>query len=234
MTISMHRRMFSLFATTLLAAPELLAAPQTQGGTPIPVGTPYNEITPQIPADKKTVRLLFSYECNHCRNYHNGIHAWGKTLPKPIRFAATPIITDANNQSILHAVYGRLMAGMIAPKALLPYDMLIYNRIQGDPYNSAPSSGAITLDDTLKILVQSGIPFKQIDLFIKEGKTALIEKQLPFHAQVIRTYGLKETPSIAIAGKYLVTPDHTGGNPQQFVGLLNGIVSRVIEQGASS
>lgn len=229
MHISLNRRRFGALLASLIASPPTLSANKTP---PAPQGMPFDEITPRVETDKYVVRLLFSYDCNHCRSYHNAVHEWGESLPKPFRFWATPIVADTNNPNNIMAVYGRIMTEMIDPKALRPYDLMIYELMQGDPSSGKMPAARIRIEDIMSCIVRSGVPAAQLGAFTKSKKVALIEKRLPEHARAISTYGIKATPSIAVGGRYLVTPDHTGGNAQQFVSLLNGIVSRMLEKGS--
>lgn len=237
MQTSLSRRRLSLLLASSLAAQGVFAAPATPTlpkppAPPQGAGLPFDEISPRVETDRHRVRLLFSYECNHCRTYHNAVHEWGRTIPQPFRFTATPIITDSNSQNNILAVYGRIMAEMIDSKALRPYDLMIYELIQGDPSRGVAAAGRLRLEDIMSVLVRAGIPMEKLKAFSKSNKPALVEKRLPEHARAIQTFGLKATPSIALGGRYLITPDHTGGNAQQFVSLLNGLLSRMLERGS--
>mgnify|MGYP004704488667 CR=1 FL=1 len=233
-TTTRRKLLAALSLGALLPAPLIAAgpAPRTKGDAPTGL-TPYEEVTPPVRQDRAIVRLLFSYDCTYCRNYHTPLHEWGASLPAPFRFVATPILTDTNDNAIIMAIYGRLIAEKYSPKSVLSYDRQIFNLLQGGMDTGRSKYSPLSPEEMLTALAKSGVPPQRVKEMPREQRVA-IEKSLPVYATLIKTYGLKETPSIAIGGRYLVTPDHAGGNPQQLVGLMNGIVSRIMEQERAS
>ncbi len=191
---------------------------------------PYDIINPKVHSDGKVVRLLFSYDCPYCRSYHNGLTQWGASLPTPYRFEATPVITSHSDNIVL-AIYGRLLIQGLAPSKVNLYDYTIYTKIQGDPDTGQAPITALSAEDIIRTVIQtSGVSGKDVQTFLKaQGQT--IEKRLPAHATLIKTYGLKATPSVAIGGRIVITPDHAGANAQQYLLLLNAMVSRSIQGG---
>lgn len=224
-----------LSATTLLAL-----LPTGAFAKKVPLGTadapqaladkPYERISPMVSTDSNRVRLLFTYDCPYCRSYHNGLVQWGATLPAPLRFEATPVITS-NTDNLIMAVYGRLLMQGVAPTKTHLYDYSMYTQIQGDSDSGQVAKGQLSADDVLRTVSNAAGVQRSVlrEYLTKHG--GVIEKRLPEHAALIQTYGLKVTPAVAIAGKILVNPDHAGGNPQQFLLLLNAMVSRSIQGG---
>lgn len=187
--------------------------------------TPYDTISPAVVADAKTVRFFFSYECPHCRSYHNGLMQWGKTLPGSIQFQATPLITH-DGESLIMSVYGRIIGSMIDPQVLPMYDLVIYQKTQGDGQGGGKN---IDVDDVLSALIEAGIDPAKLQSFIAKSRLlALAQAKIPDHSKAIEAYAIKSTPSVSIFGKYIVTPDHALGNPTQYLALLNGMVSRAM------
>ncbi len=200
--------------------------PQQIDGGPVGV-VPYEFIQPPVREDFRTVRLLFAYTCPFCRQYHSGIVGWGKTIPPSLQFASTPIISG-NNDNEIYAVMGRIIVENMAPAKLDVYDALAYGRVQDDP-------SALNTQGLLNLLDQTGIEKSKLETFFKNAKFFEdVQKKLPYYAQVVQIYGLSATPTVAIAGKIRVTPDNANGNPQQFLMLLNGLVSRILEQQKSA
>lgn len=198
-----------------------------------PIGKPYDKVPSVVKADKDRVRLLFTYDCQFCRSYHNGIVQWGNTLPSPLRFEATPVLTSDSDNLVL-AIYGRLLMQGLAPSKLKLYDYAMYTYVQGDKDAGVAPKQIITADDVIRLIGQQAeVPLVNLRAFIKKHGAA-IEKQIPNHAMMISTYGLKATPSVAIGGQVVVTPDHAGGDPQQFLLLLNALTSRLIQGGLNA
>ena len=192
-----------------------------------PNSKPYEVLNPPIKGESTRVRLLFSYDCPFCRSYHNGLVQWGATLPKPMSFIASPLITSENT-NVMGAVVGRLIGEAVAPQALHIYDFMMYAKLQGDPERGTPPVETLSMTDVLRTLVQAGADGKAIQAYLK-GPGKGVEKRLTEQASLVKTFNLTSTPSVAIAGRFVVTPDHAQGDPAQYLLLLNGIVSRVIQ-----
>lgn len=196
------------------------------GGLPQEI-KPYETLNPPVKGETTRVRLLFSYDCPFCRSYHNGLVQWGASLPKPLSFVSTPLITS-ENPNLMGAVLGRLIGQDVAPQVLHTYDYMMYAKLQGDPDNGTPPVATLSMTDVLRTLVQAGADGHAIQAYLK-GRGKGIEKKLPAQAALVKTFHLTSTPSVAITGRYVVTPDNAQGDPSQFLLLLNGIVSRVIQ-----
>ena len=119
----------------------------------------------------------------------------------------------------------------LAPSKVGLYDYAMYTHIQGDSDTGVMPKAQLSPEDVMRTLMQSsGASGKQLQDFVKKHGPA-IEKQIPLHASMINTYGLKATPAVAIGGRILVNPDHAGATPQQYLLLLNAMVSRAIQGG---
>lgn len=191
---------------------------------------PYDVIKKPIASDNNIVRLLFSYDCPYCRSYHHGLVKWGESLPSPLAFKATPILTSDSDNLIL-AIYGRLLMEAIAPKKVDSYDYSMYVHIQGDPDSGQIAKARISSEDVMRtIMSSSGLSGDEIA--DKLGKiSSSLEKRIPLHAEIINQYELHATPTVAIGGRVTINPDHTGGDPQQYLLLLNAMVSKLIQGG---
>jgi protein-disulfide isomerase len=86
----------------------------------------------------------------------------------------------------------------------------------------------------LKLIVETGTSPAELKSFLEGDKIKEIEEQIPEHAKLIEKFGLTATPTVSIAGKMRVTPDHAQGDPQKFAMLLNGLISRFIEGGRNA
>lgn len=224
-----RRTILSMLAAT--AAAPTFAQLRSQGAAQQaqPLDTkPYDVLEQPITADKKRVRLLFTYDCPFCLRYHNGLVSWGASLPPGIAFDAFPVIPDGDNTKNAMAVVGRLIGQALAPKVLPAFDYAMYTAIQGDSLTNTLPSSRMSMDDVLDALVQAGVNQRDMQQYLKtKGKG--IENRLPDHVKAIKTYQLTATPSVAIGGRYVVNPDHSQGNPQHMLLLLNGVVSRVVQ-----
>lgn len=189
---------------------------------------PYTLITPPVTEDREQVRGFFSYACPHCRQYHNGLSQWGRSLPPPLSYIPTPIVTDPGDDNQILAVYGRLICAAVAPEKVSAYDVLAFELI-GQGTDGAGYSVTLTPQRILRELSQLGIPTPAIQAYVGNARNMKsLEQAIASSVEVIKRYGIMVTPAVAIMGKLLVTPDNANGNPQQFVQLLNGLISQVM------
>lgn len=191
---------------------------------------PYDPIHPPVKGDENKIRFLFTYDCQYCRSYHNGLIQWGSTLPKTYAFSAIPLITDPTNDNLVLAVFGRLIAQGVAPAKIPLYDFAMYSLLQGEPETGKSARQTITTNDVIQTLVNIGVDIKVIQKFMTTRGDA-VQKRIPEHAEMVGTYKLTATPSVALLGRYVVNPDHANSNPQQFLLLLNGMISRLMQGG---
>ena len=49
-------------------------------------------------------------------------------------------------------------------------------------------------------------------------------------AKLLELYRITETPSMAIGGRYVITPDNANGEEQMFIALANGLVSKQLHE----
>lgn len=225
----LRRTVLSMLAA-FAAAPALAQGSNASKAATVPDAKLYDVLGTPIAADRKRVRLFFSYDCPFSRNFHNGLVSWGSSLPSGIAFQAYPVIPDADDPKVAVAVIGRLIAQELSPKSLPAYDYMMYSAIQGDSDANTPPAIRLSVEDVLAALVKAGVDKNELQQFLRtKGKG--IEKRLPAHAQTIKTYSLAATPSVVIGGRFVINPDHTQGNPQHMLLVLNGLVSRVIQGG---
>lgn len=187
-----------------------------------PTARPYDVIAPPVKADAQIVRYFFTYDCPHCRRFHRGLIHWGQSLPSALSFRSIPIMTSDQDAHIL-AIFGRLICQTLSPDRLAAYDNRLFMLFQDE------DPKILEVDRLLGILVDLGISADDLKRFLASERAKKLERRIPAHAAVIQTYQIQSTPSVAITGRFLVTPDHTNGRIDQFVMLLNGIVSRALE-----
>lgn len=192
-----------------------LATAQTQKESEPP--KPYKELSLKILGDKRSVKVFFQYSCPYCANYFSGLDGWGKTLPLSWKFEWVPIVASTNKEEIIPAMayYAALQTdrSKISLFSLHAYDAIAAQR------------KSITDPNTwIAICKACAIPEKPFMSAFKKVSPSLIQAT----AKECARYQISETPSVAIGGAYIVTPNNSNGNADLFYQLLNGMVSKAM------
>ena len=185
-----------------------------------PVPKPYRDVS--VPADKGHIIFFFDFLCPFCAKYHPSFMRWAPTVPKSIRVSSVPVVNAGNaatmRDQIIAARCFFAAKELATPDQLNRFVSAVYiNVSNGVPFSS--QSGWITA-------VQSA----GLDLG-KFGKGISASAQLESirdSAKQVALYMLDATPSVAIDGKYVVTPDNVGGNQEYFFTLINGLASKIL------
>lgn len=192
-----------------------VAVAQTQKESDPP--KPYKELSQKILGDKKSVKVFFQYTCPYCATYFSGLDGWGKTLPPSWKFEWVPIVASTNKEDIIPAMayYAALQTDRqkISLFSLHAYDAIVTQR------------RAITDPNTwIAICKACSMPERPFMSAFKKISPAIIQAT----ARDCARYQISETPSVAIGGAYVVTPNNANGNTDLFYQLLNGMVSKAM------
>lgn len=180
---------------------------------PAPPSVPYREV-PYRAEDAKKVLIFFSFSCPICANYHAGLVQWAKTLPKGWTAEFVPVaVPDSESVISTRAYYAAKAAD---PARLDDFVQAVYANIHEKRMNpAAPATWR-------QAQVDAGVSgFHQA--WVNEDK-GLIHQAF----KKLRQYRVQETPSVAIGGRYVITPDNTNGDIGMFFQLANGMVSKAM------
>lgn len=164
-------------------------------------GKQYHKVEPPQPTttgDRIEVIEFFSYGCSHCFEFQPKLERWLQQAGKDIELVRVPVTFDRPSWALLAKAY-------YAEKAL---------NVIGQIHD--PLFAAIHVKDQ-----HFGDEQELADFFAQHGvkrQTALdalnsfaVDVDLRRAKRMVRTYSVRGTPSIAVAGKYLVDPSDTGG-----------------------
>lgn len=187
---------------------------QPKSDTPPP---PWREVTP-LPGgeDERTCLIFISLACPFCAQYHSALWNWANSMPAGWRADFLPVLVQGMDSFIqLKAVRAATLAD---PQRLGDFLRSAYYAIQQQamPTNSE--------DTWLSIVSASGYDMQAYSTAWQSlsDDRALIDPIVQKQTQ----YGVEATPSVVVAGKYVVTPDSTNGNEALFTQLLNAMVSK--------
>lgn len=174
---------------------------------------PYFEVKP-IVGEEDMVRVYYSPSCVFSKQYFSFFKNLQMTLPENKRFAFTPLINRSDGTAYALA-YSALT---------LTYPKYVNNFVQ------ASLEGVQERGQTVRnwpgidrIARAAQIPVSLPELTNANLQAALAEANRLI--QIQSRFGVKNTPAVAVAGTYWVTPEITSGDSAQFSQLVNAIIS---------
>ena len=204
-----------LLATMALAlAFSVHAAPPT-GGSVADQLRPYLQVK-TVQGDEFRVRAFFSFSCSFSKQYLSFVLNLANTLPQDKQFAFTPVVNKADGLTYAFAFaavqrfYPRYVNNFVEASLRGVQDMGLSTRNWIGIERIGRAAG---IPVPLGRLVEDNLPV------LKEDVERLIDLQGKLK--------ITNTPSVLVAGTYIVTPEFTGGDTNQFSTLVNAVISMV-------
>ncbi|MDD5708639.1 MAG: thioredoxin domain-containing protein, partial [Kiritimatiellae bacterium] len=156
--------------------------------------TPYREVRFRA-EDAHAALAFFSYTCSVCRTYHAGLVRWGATLPAPWAFEMIPVTTatagDVGATMVRHAIQ------RFAPTALPAFDQAVYELVQDRGLSMSD------VNTWRRAARTAGVA--NLDKLIRQDN----HESVWTAASRLTAYQIAVTPSLAVGGRYVITPDDT-------------------------
>jgi thiol:disulfide interchange protein DsbA len=193
------------------------ASAQQNPSPPQASAMPFHEVTRQA-GDENRVLYFFSFSCPYCRDQDERIRAWGAALPAPVSFDAYPIITNITDGAVARAYFAveLIDTELRRDAAILLYDFARSGR------QLTPQGALSALKDVLRPL---GLPEDQ---FVSAWRDTKVRNRMLDSGQKQAAYELRVTPSIGIAGSFVVSAADTNGDYDAMFGVANGLVSMLL------
>ncbi|MFA5663029.1 thiol:disulfide interchange protein DsbA/DsbL [Castellaniella sp.] len=158
----------------------------------------FDTLDPVQPSDtpgKVEVLEFFSYSCPHCARIEPLLETWTATLPDNVVFKGVPVAFNAGMQDLQKLFYAleaidRMDLHAAAFKAIHEERKQIFSA-----------------DDIIDWVAAHGVDRDTFaDVFNSFGVQAKIRRA----DELTKSYRIDGTPSLAIAGRYVTSPSHTG------------------------
>ncbi|MBU0689178.1 MAG: thiol:disulfide interchange protein DsbA/DsbL [Gammaproteobacteria bacterium] len=185
----------------------MLCAMQVQAE--VMAGRDYKELKPAQPissGSKVEVLEFFFYGCSHCFHLHGPLSNWEKTMPKDVDLQYVPVIFRDSWEPMARTFYALEAMGE-------------REHLHNDLFEAWNVFGT-DLSDQAKIsefVAKRGVDRSKFDAaynsFTLAGKVARSN-------QLVRSYGVRGTPTIAVDGKYIIT----GLEPAETIRVLNEVI----------
>jgi len=191
----------------LIAVLLLLVATQVQAD--VVAGRDYKVMSPAQPissGSKIEVLEFFFYGCPHCYHLHGPLGAWEKKMPGDVELQSVPVIFRDTWEPMARTFYALEAIGE-------------GKRLHDDLFD-AWNVHNTDLGDEQKIaafVAKRGVDAKKFgaayNSFSLAGKVARSN-------QLVRSYAVRGTPTIAVDGKYIIT----GLEPADTIRVLNEVI----------
>lgn len=188
-----------------------LAAPAT--GTIADQLRPYQQVK-TVEGDEFRVRAFFSPACNFSKQYFPFFINLSNTLPQDKQFAFTPVVNKADGLPYAFAFaavqrfYPRYVNNFVEASLRGVQDMGLSTR---NWFGLERIGRAAGIPVPLGRLVEDNLPV------LKQDVAQLVQLQSKLK--------ITNTPSVAVAGTYIVTPEFAAGDSNQFSNLVNAVIS---------
>lgn len=172
--------------------------------------------------DGRRVVFFFDFACPHCANYHAGLSNFARTAPQKIQALFVPVVNVADvarkDEQILAAKLFYAASAVGTQAQMMAFSSAVYA--------AYPEARSLTNKELwLGAVAASGIHKAK---FAAALHANTMEARLHFAAGKLVQYGVQATPSVAVAGKYLLTPDDVMGDQAMFFNLINGLTSEIL------
>jgi len=195
-------------------------------------GKQYVRIEPAQPkmtnTDKIEVLEVFSYGCPACNQFHPTMNKLVQELPSDAVVAYLPAsFMPQENWPMLQRAFLAAQALGVADKANdAMYDAVWktneLSALKAGGAGLKPASALPTLDDAAKVYTKFGADPKE---FVAVANSFTINTKVKRSDELVKNYGIEETPTIVVDGKYRLTPRSAGGY-DQVVELTKWLVSK--------
>jgi thiol:disulfide interchange protein DsbA len=179
------------------------------------LGKDYTVLNPVQPSSAQKIEVLefFFYECSHCFHLHPFLVEWENTLAKDkvkdveIRFV--PTIFRSSTEPLARTFFA--LEGM---GKLKQADDAIYQAIH------VQDASLFDVDSIGALVAKNGVDRAK---FVAAYNSFGVENKVNQAKQMIRTYHIEGTPTLIVAGKYVIT----GQQPQDVPRILNALIAKV-------
>jgi thiol:disulfide interchange protein DsbA len=172
---------------------------------------PFRQVAAK-PEDSKKALIFFSFSCPVCAGYHEQLAKWANSLPKGWTAEFVPVV-EAQRDTVI-AARAFYAAKSINPTYLPTFMTYSYSAIQD-------RGMSISSGKTWEFIAGSA----HLQGFNSAWKN-VSQTTVKSAFDKLVSYRIDATPSIAIGGKYVITPDNTNGDQELFFKLANGMVSK--------
>ena len=185
-------RLFGLCITLVLV---LSNTAQAQGDKPVPYqeGLHYTLIegAPAVSGDTMMLEEAFSYLCTHCNTFDPYVESWKQRKPENVKFRRIPV--GFGRESWMLYARGYVTAEMMSVSD--EAHAALMNRIWKEKRIIR------SMDELATFYSQFGLDKEK---FLSTSRSFAVDGMLRKNESLIRSYGIRGTPSMVLNGKYRI------------------------------
>ena len=174
---------------------------------------PYLQVKP-VAGDERIVRVFVSPACRFSRQYFGFFKNLARTMPNGKTLAMTPLVNRVDG---VHYALAHLAVQRFYPKYLENFIEASMIGVQDKGIATANWAGIERIGKA------AGLPVS-VPRLVNE-KRDVLEEDLQALLGTQKQLGITNTPAVAVVGTYIVTPEFTKGDFQQFSMLVNAVIS---------
>lgn len=201
------------FAALILAGcyAMVMAAPAAPG--PVEQARPYLQVT-TVEGEEFRIRAFFSPSCSFSKQYFPFFLNLANSLPPETRFSFTPVVNKIDGLSYAFAFAA---VQRFYPRHLNNFVEASLVGVQERGLSTRNWFGIERIGKAAGVPVPLGRLVEDNLLALRADVDRLISLQGKLK--------VTNTPSVTVAGTYIVTPEFTGGDAEQYSALVNAVIS---------
>lgn len=172
--------------------------------------------------DGRRVLFFFDFACPYCADYHSSLMNFQSSVPKQIQTLLVPVVNPAEmarkNELIAAAKCFYAVQDIASREQVRTFVSNVYAMY--------PETRSLMNQSMwVRAMKAAGI---DVQRFSEAMKSPANNQQVMFAARKTAAYDLRATPSVAVGGKYVMTPDDVMGDKEMFFNILNGLTSEIL------
>ncbi|NLO81055.1 MAG: thiol:disulfide interchange protein DsbA/DsbL [Xanthomonadaceae bacterium] len=176
----------------------------------------YTTLNPPVPTSNDgtvEVREFFSYACPACAAFEPHLSAWVAEAPEEVRVVHVPVVFNESWRPFAQAYYAAEALGVVERIHRPLFQALhVEKRRLGSE------------KELVRFFAEQGVPEDEARAALNSFRVDMLMRQ---GAQAMREFRIESTPTVVVAGKYVVTPRSAGGYAEA-VALIDRLVRQEI------
>lgn len=197
----------------------LLLVPALVMGQSFEAGNHYQVLDEPLPTsvddDKVEVREFFSYACPHCHTFNPRIQSLMTDLDDKAELVHTPVVFNSSWEPLARAYYTSRALGVTGDT-----HEAVFNALHQDNRRLGG------VDDIAAVMAEQGVDEEAVH---DAWESFAVDSAMRQGERIASAYGVRSTPTVAVAGKYLIDVRDAGGQ-ERMIDVIRYLVEKEHEE----